>query len=96
MKPLTKKQSRVLEEIKRFDRRGQNPTLKELGEKIDGMPPSVVTHFLKALEDRGLLEPRNGQARAIRLSKMATTGSKRDGLPIKAFLVGGVCKWIED
>ena len=96
MKPLTEKQSRVLEEIKRFDRRGQHPTQSELGAQLGGMPPGVVSHYLNVLQARGFLEPRKGKARAIRLTKLATAGRKRQGLPIKAFLVGGVCQWTED
>jgi len=96
MKPLTEKQSRVLEEIKRFARRGEFPSQTELGAKLGGMPPSVVSHYLNALESRGLLEPRKGKARSIRLSNKVKTGRKLDGLPVKGIRRSGVCQWKED
>ena len=96
MKTLTIKQRRVLEEIKNFLRSGHSPTLAELGARVDGMAASGVFLILKALEERGFLEPRKGKSRSIRLSKMAMPVNKWDGLPIRAWKKSGVCQWRED
>ena len=96
MKTLTKKQCRVLEEIKKFAQSGHSPTLAELGAKVDGMAASGVFLILKTLEERGFLEPRKGKSRSIRLSNMAMPVHKLDGLPIRAWKKSGVCQWRED
>jgi repressor LexA len=68
-KELPERQQKVLECITDYlDTHGFPPTVREIGEYIDVSSTSLVSYYLKRLEERGLITREPGMSRAIQLN----------------------------
>lgn len=68
-KELPKRQQKVLECIADYlDNHGFPPTVREIGDYIDVSSTSLVSYYLKRLEERGLITREPGMSRAIQLN----------------------------
>ena len=75
---LTVRQRRVLEVIRNsIDRRGDPPSLREIGDSVGLTSPSSVAHQLAALERKGYLRRDPNRPRAIEVVSPASTPGAR-------------------
>lgn len=66
---LPQRQKRVLTFIQNYmQRHGRPPTVREIGEGAEITSTSLVTYYLKRLEERGILAREPGVSRGIRLA----------------------------
>ena len=72
-KQLPERQQKVLDCIaQHVDERGFPPTVREIGDAIGVSSTSLVTYYLKRLEERGLIIREPSMSRAIQLTATAT------------------------
>lgn len=86
---ITKKKKQILDFIQNFQlTNGYYPTLEEIRKKIGVNSLSTVHQHLSELEEMGLLERQNGEARSM---KMADTFTESHGvdLPLMGFITAG-------
>jgi len=86
-KGLTQRHQRILEYLDERLNKGYPPSIREIGEATDISSTSVVTYYLKQLEEWGYIERDAKFSRALRLS-----GSKNQNIfriPILATIAAG-------
>jgi len=72
-KQIPERQQKVLDCIAQYvDEHGYPPTVREIGNAIGVNSTSLVTYYLKRLEERGLILREPSMSRAIQLTKTAT------------------------
>jgi len=72
-KQLPERQQKVLDCIAQYvDEHGFPPTVREIGNTIGVNSTSLVTYYLKRLEERGLIIREPSMSRAIQLTKTTT------------------------
>ncbi len=72
-KQIPERQQKVLDCIAQYvDEHGYPPTVREIGKAIGVNSTSLVTYYLKRLEERGLILREPSMSRAIQLTKTAT------------------------
>jgi repressor LexA len=73
-KGLTQRHQKILEYLDERMNKGYPPSIREIGEATDISSTSVVTYYLKQLEDWGYIERDAKFSRALRLSGFASHG----------------------
>jgi repressor LexA len=73
-KGLTQRHQKILEYLDERLSKGYPPSIREIGEATDISSTSVVTYYLKQLEEWGYIERDAKFSRALRLSGPATHG----------------------
>jgi repressor LexA len=91
-KGLTQRHQKILEYLGERENKGYPPSIREIGEATDISSTSVVTYYLKQLEEWGYIERDAKFSRALRLSgsahhslffKIPILGPIAAGLPIQ-------------
>ena len=83
---LPERQRKVFTFIKKYvEDRGRPPTVREIGEGTGVNSTSLVSYYLKWLEQRGLIERDSAVSRGIRLTSEAAGGAVGELIPIPFF-----------
>ena len=90
---LPKRQKKVLTFIQRYmQQHGRPPTVREIGEGAEISSTSLVSYYLKRLEERGILTREPGVSRGIRLEQpfdvtMLTEDNETLSIPFLGYIV---------
>ena len=89
--PLTRGQQTIFDAILFFSRKGELPTVREVGALVGLRSPSTVYKHLRALENRKLISL-NGKSRGIRITpgarvaEIQAAGVRAEGARVAAVL----------
>ncbi|KUE79760.1 LexA family transcriptional regulator [Aeromonas schubertii] len=90
MKPLTPRQSQVLELIKsNMSETGMPPTRAEIAQKLGFKSANAAEEHLKALAKKGVIEIMPGTSRGIRLLLEEDAANEEEGLPLIGKVAAG-------
>ncbi len=86
---LTPKQQQILDAVLFLQSKGENPTVREIGQLVGLNAPATVHKHLKALQEAGVIE-KSGKSRGIRVvrgSGVPVVGKIAAGEPIENYEV---------